>query len=60
MVHKFVVVIEADCSRKEAQHLLKDIGGFQGSLPEEERIMFEARVYPIQNKPTMILGREKI
>lgn len=57
MIHKFMVVIEGNFSRKEAQALLKDIGGFQGSLPPEEQLDFKVRAYPMQDKPTLIMER---
>ena len=59
MRHKFVVVIDGNMTRNQAQHLLRDIGGFQGSLPVEEQLEdFEVTAYPIQNKPTLIMGRK--
>ena len=58
MNHKFLVVISGDFSRNEAQQLLREIGSHQGSLPPDERLSFSCQVYPVQQRPTLLMEKK--
>ena len=57
MKHSFLVTIEGAMSQKEAQTFIQDIGGNQGSLPPEERVLMAVYVKPISQKPTLVFSR---
>jgi len=54
--HTFLLQIEGDLTRKEAQKFIRDIGSHQSSLPIAKRITISVKAAPI-GKPTLFIHR---